>query len=114
LDLDLVDFFGIVNDYRGEGERRLSDEGEGAAAANERRGGGERTARRGGAVRPERRGSGTRKNAPLSERPVAAAAVQRRGDRRAREDRERERGRGDACEREARVKAGGTDAGGPR
>jgi hypothetical protein len=43
----LVDFFGIVNDYRGEGERRLSDEGEGAAAANERRGGGERTARRG-------------------------------------------------------------------
>ena len=63
---------------------------------------------------PERRGSGTRKNAPLSERPVAAAAVQRRGDRRAREDCERERGRGDACEREARVKAGGTDAGGPR
>ena len=38
---------------------------------------------------------------------MAAAAVQRRGDRRAREDRERERGRGDACEREARVKARG-------
>ena len=57
LDLDLVDFFGIVNDYRGEGERRLSDE----AKARRRR----TTARRrrtngaaGGAVRPERRGSG--------------------------------------------------------